>query len=350
MLMSLVSALLLLPPSAAAEYGLLIATSERSRDERGGQQRFTTHWVLIGEKTFSRTFPDLIVATNERGFLRLSIWRRCQMNRIGGFDECRDNVWIAPLGSSQRRPSTIGVAGKDPDDPCSFDKVVVGHASSRLLSLTLQAGNSESCEPRGKRTLEEVFVRTLSSRRALSIVDAVGPTSKNAYAAAAQRARSVYSDEEPEESDVLLPEDAIKAQGEDERCRADPQATRRWGIERRNGAWRPFLYQEPAGYDCRLRAPVKAEIPAHMIGSDKLPVPLKTLQAQLVTNDAFASPDGRLVVLDRGVVEIRRFQSGKLGEPLLTLPQGQIVMLQWAVGPQIQRWNIALKQQPSQTR
>ena len=345
-MLALLTAVLILAPPPRPEYGLLVGTSNRSAFDMGGRQQFTTYWIRIGKDvTLAATLTDLVLPRNDHEFLRIAMRRECELSADGGdHDECRDTLWTAPFASSDSGPHHSFPANTSPDDPCCYEKLVVKYATQGLLSMERWIGDSVDCDPLG-RTSVEAFVRQVASARELSVGEVVGPKGTSAYVAAAQRARDVSSDDTPEESDVVLPETDVVAQNlYASLCRADRQATTRWEISRRNGAWRPALYQK-LGCQCELWAPIKAHLPRRLTGADSLPVPLEQLQKDSLPDDVFASPDGRVMLADyNSSLQIRPYEAGALGDALLTLPEGRVVMLRWATGAQIRRWDLVLRQ------
>ena len=82
-------------------------------------------------------------------------------------------------------------------------------------------------------------------------------------------------------------------------------------------------------------------LPASALGFREPSVPWKAIKARVRrASDAHISPDRSVWLLDVGDNLVLTRARG--GSPLITLPRANVVMVQWAIGPHVMRWDDVL--------
>jgi hypothetical protein len=110
-----------------------------------------------------------------------------------------------------------------------------------------------------------------------------------------------------------------------------------------HGRWRPVLIEQLGTGDCQLLPVLDVALATTLTGHDALQPSWTALGKQFKgLEDAFASPRGDLVIVQsRDSLHVHLAGGDRLGKRIGTIPfaQREIVMLQWATGRNVTRWN-----------
>ncbi len=215
---------------------------------------------------------------------------------------------------------------------CSWSEIDIKFVSSEYLALGERSGQTEECEPRGGRWYQSYYVSRFNGDSSLALSHfAAGRIDSVARLALARSAKDLAKDELCTNMvEGFNPDDVVEIGGQ-------------WYPSRVEGRWRPVLIEELGTGDCQLLPVVDVPLAGTLTGHDSLRPSWAMLTKQLKgLQDAFASPRGDLVIV-RSADSLRvHFVAGEtLGTRIGAIPfgQGEIVMLQWATGRNVARWN-----------
>lgn len=311
------------PAQTPAGVGLLLGLATVSEYD-SAPQVLTTYWITRtgGGARVVRSIPGLVVPRAD-GFWRATITRACMLpeNYIPEDIEkvhCVDTLWTGPATQPLPPVSTNWMT------PCSAEYVELRFASPPVLSQWSRLWLSD-CAARGFSDRYREWVRTWERDSGLAFA-ALGPGAGDAYAEAARRALNVGA-----------PYDAPLAQ--DSTCEADPRDQTGWRIERDSTGWRGVLFQQQGSELCLLEGPIAWPLPDSVVGYRDPPVSWPAVTAAVPdARQAFAAPGGALVLVagPGGNRLLELTESG--ARQLLALPDGQVVMVQWATGGAVARW------------
>jgi hypothetical protein len=91
---------------------------------------------------------------------------------------------------------------------------------------------------------------------------------------------------------------------------------------------------------------IEPRLPVAVTGHDTLVMPWTSIVAAVPRAiDAFSSPAAdMLIVVAPSELQVFEVRGQSLGEKLVTVPAGQVVMIQWALGRNVARWTAAVRQ------
>jgi hypothetical protein len=126
-------------------------------------------------------------------------------------------------------------------------------------------------------------------------------------------------------------------------CHADAEADDAWTLVRREGAWRPEVFQD-GGWFCWPRSEIRIALPKTLVGTDRLAISWRTLsQAMPDLQDAVSSPDATwtLLLTPSALVFVPRSDVAHRTR-LSSVPKAKIVMAEWAIGTHVGEWSKVL--------
>ena len=328
-------------PGALAQSGVLIGTSSPAGYE--------TLWIVRdASRPLHATIPDLLVPRAD-GWWRLGTTPICSTG--GPESESMDVLWRVRRDSTPviseichevpRGELPLPIYGEDSAAAdsarrelvrCSWSKIQIKFVSPEYLAVGEQSGQTEECEPRGGRWYQSYYVSRFNGDSSLALaelssvrVDSIGRL------ALTSDARVLAKDEVC--ANVVAGFDATEL--------LEIGAT--WYPSRAAGRWMPVLVEQLGTGDCQLEPEVDVALDKALTGHDVLR-PSWTVLAKQVKGleDAFSSPSGDLVIVRVADSLFVHLDGGaKLGRRVAALPFSgrQIVMLQWATGRNVARWD-----------
>jgi hypothetical protein len=208
---------------------------------------------------------------------------------------------------------------------CGYEHLTITFVSPDFVAVSRVAGQSEDCEPRGYHSHASATVRRL---------DAIGtPLGYASVAGAGARPRMLrQTGPDPGCPDL----DFSDLSGE----------LSEWFIQRRAGQWRARTFFQPGLADCIYTNEIQQPLPLAVTGHDTLVMPWTSIVAAVPKAiDAFSSPAAdMLIVVAPSELQVFEVRGQSLGQKLVTVPAGQVVMIQWALGGNVARWTAAVRQ------
>jgi hypothetical protein len=337
-------ALAIVPLPARAQSGVLIGMATHPAPDGGEREKapaFRTVWIAHDAARARRltTIPALVVPRRD-GFWRLGLTNVCEGSEDAKNQSDRDIVWVVPIGATpvltQRSPCGPVVKPPAPMAPwemrekgfvthCGYEHLAITFVSPDFVAVSRVAGQSEECEPRGYRSYASATVRRL---------DSLDTPIEYASVAGAWARPSVRRQAEPDPGCRDLDFSDLPGELSD------------WLIERRAGRWRALTFFQPGLADCMYTNEIQQPLPLAATGHDTLVMPWTSIVAAVPqATDAFSSPAAdMLVVVAQGELQVFEVRRRSLGRKLVTVPSGQVVMIQWALGRNVARWTTALSQ------
>jgi hypothetical protein len=215
---------------------------------------------------------------------------------------------------------------------CSWGRIEIKFVSPEYLAVGESSGQTEECEPRGGRWYQSYYVSRFNgdsafalSRFAETPVDSIGRLALSRAATELTKDEMCTRIVDGFNAKELLEVGAA------------------WYPSREQGRWMPVLMEELGTGDCQLLPVVDVALAVALTGHDSLRPPWDVLAKQqkgLV--DAFTSPRGDLVIARTGdSLFVHLGDAAKVGRRIGALPftGRQIVMIQWATGRSVARWN-----------
>lgn len=215
---------------------------------------------------------------------------------------------------------------------CSWSRTEIKFVSPEYVAVGDRSGQTEECEPRGGRWYQTYYVSRFNGDSSLALTEAAGPRVDSAGRVAHLRAL------------------AERRRGEGcTHAVASFDSTRvrevggEWYPARASGRWVPVLFTQIGTSDCRLDTVVDMSLASSLTGVDSLRPRWSVLARQVDgLRDALSSPSGDLVVArvsDSLVVYLS--DGNRLGRRIgaLPFPNREIVMIQWATGRSVARWD-----------
>ncbi len=343
---------------SAQRSGVLLGVTDAITDQSGDYDDFSTiHppsyrtlWIARdanGELKILATLPELIVPRRD-GFWHVGISQRCAIddsNKDFPIESLTQDVWAAPVGKT----SPIGESGPcplhKPEDyaplygrseedkgklaQCGFALASIHYLSPEIMGMSMEEGGSEACEAgRGGRITKKYSVRHFDYQ-AIGFGQ-LGPAARDAYFKA-------------------LPKQGTNSFGT--ACGdTSNDEDMGWRVEHKSGSWRPYAHQSLGFFECAADAPIHFQLPAAVTGDVMTPLDWKVIRSRIGDiSDAFASPDGdMLIAITKSEMRFFEARKGVPGKLLLTLPAGEMVMVQWATGTHVQDWTTELGKLPKQ--
>ena len=310
---------------------------------------YETLWIVRdASKPLHATIPDLLVPRSE-GWWRLGTTPICPTG--GPDDEFMDVLWRAradstpviaelchelPRGELPLPLKADDSAARDSLAKelvrCSWSKIDIKFVSPEYLALGERSGQTEECEPRGGRWYQSYYVSRFNGDSSVALaqfvatnVDSIGRS------ALAREAKQLAKDEmctnivEGFKAEELL------------------EIGSAWYPVRAQGRWRPVLIEQLGTGDCQLLPVLDVTLASTLTGHDVLRPSWATLAKQVKRlEDAFTSPRGDLVIVRSGDSLLVHLGTGDhLGKRIgaIPFPHREIVMVQWATGRNVARWN-----------
>ena len=328
-------------PTAEGQSGVLIGVAKP-----GG---YETLWIVRdAARPVHATIPDLLVPRAD-GWWRLGTVAICPTG--GPDDESMQVLWRARADSApviaeicheaQRGELPLPIYADDSAARdslkkelvrCSWSKVDVKFVSPEYLALGERSGQTEECEPRGGRWYQSYYVSLFNGDSSLALPQFVAPKVDSVgRVALAHAARELAKDE--------LCTNVVEGFNVNELIEIGAA----WHPSRVHGRWRPVLIEQLGTGDCQLLPVLDVTLSSTLTGHDALQPSWSALAKQAKgLHDAFASPRGDLVILhSRDSLHVHLGAGDRLGKRIGTIPfaQREIVMLQWATGRNVARWN-----------
>ena len=215
---------------------------------------------------------------------------------------------------------------------CSWSKIEIKFVSPQYLALGERSGQTEECEPRGGRWYQSYYVSQFNGDSSVALAELA---SKSVDSVARVALAS-----------------AAKELAKDEVCtnffeRFDPrellEVGAAWYPSRVSGRWLPVLVEQLGPPECQLHSVVDVVLRRTFTGHDVLRPSWSALSRRVKgLNDAFSSPSGDLLLTraaDSLFVHVGHGEN--LGRRIGSVPFSgrEIVMLQWATGRNVARWN-----------
>jgi len=327
--------------STLGQSGVLVGVAKPSGYE--------TLWIVRdAARPVHATIPDLLVPRGD-GWWRVGTVPICSTEAVDG--QAMDVLWRTRADSAptiseicHEVPASDLTYATQPDDSasadslkrvlvrCSWSHIDIKFVSPEHLAAGERSGQTEECEPRGGRWYQSYYVSRFhgDSSFSLSRVSAT-PIASVGRSALAHAAKDLARDEMCERVVAgFNPEELV-------------EVGTAWYPVRARGRWSAILMEELGTGDCQLLPIVDVALATTFTGHDVLRPSWNALARQVKgLVDAFASPRGDLVIVraaDSLFVHVA--EAEKLGRRIGALPfkEREIVMIQWATGKNVARWN-----------
>lgn len=337
-----ISALSVLSPlGAGAQSGVLIGVAKP-----GG---YETLWIMRDPaRLLHATIPALLVPRAD-GWWRVGTVPICSTEGVQG--QAMDVLWRVRADSTpviaeichEVAASDLPFAGSAAEDTtvtdslrtmvrCSWSHISIKFVSAEYMAVGETSGQTEACEPRGGRWYQSYYVSRFNgdssfalSRFATASVDSLGRV------ALARAATELAKDE------------MCTKVVEGFNARELLEVGVAWYPVRSRGRWRATLMEELGTGDCQLLPTIDVVLASALTGHDSLNPSWNVLKRHVTgLVDAFTSPRGDLVIA-RGKDSLLVYlgEGERLGRRIgaVAFAEGDIVMLQWASGRNVARWN-----------
>lgn len=328
-------------PSALAQSGVLIGVSTPTGYE--------TLWVVRDASPPLRaTIPELLVPRPD-GWWRLGTTPICSTGGPEG--QWMEVLWRARADSTPviseichelprgELPLPIYAEDSAAADSarkelvrCSWSKIQINFVSPEYLAVGEQSGQTEECEPRGGRWYQSYYVSRFNGDSSLALAELSSPRVDSVGRVALSTAAKELAKDEVCASIV---------EGFDVAELLEIGAA--WYPSRFGGRWMPVLVEQLGTGECQLHPIVDIALDTELTGHDVLRPSWTALSKHIKgLTDAFGSPGGDMVIV-RAMDSLFVHLGGreKLGRRVGAVPFSgrQIVMLQWATGRNVARWD-----------
>jgi hypothetical protein len=349
--LSALSALSALSP-LSAQSGVLIGVSAppgRLTDSASHPLRYQTLWIVRdAARPIRATIPDLLVPRAD-GWWRVGTVAICPTG--GPPNEDVEVLWRARADSTpvvtelchevprgdlpllmHAEDSAAADSARRELVRCSWSEIQVKFLSPEHMAVGETTGQTEECEPRGGRWYQSYYTSRFHGDSSLALAELAGPRADSLGRIALSRvAREV------------APEDLCTNILEGYQPGGLIDGGGAWYPSRDRGRWAPVLFEQVGTADCQLHATVEASLPRAFTSHDGLRPPWTALAKRIpALQDAFASPNGDLVIAKVRDSLLVYFADGReLSRRIAAVPlsAGEIVMIQWATGRHVARWN-----------
>src|SRR5688500_8406250 len=327
--------------NAAAQAGVLVGVAKP-----GG---YETLWIVRDvSRPLHATIPDLLVPRAD-GWWRLGTAPICPTG--GPDDEFMEVLWRARADSTPviaeichelprgELPLPLYAEDSAARDSlakelvrCSWSKIDIKFVAPEYLALGERSGQTEECEPRGGRWYQSYYVSRFNGDSSFSLSRVSATPIDSAGRSALARAANDLARAE-------MCERVVAGFNVEELVEVGTA----WYPVRARGRWAATLMEELGTGDCQLLPIVDVALATTFTGHDVLRPSWNALARQVKgLVDAFASPRGDLVIVraaDSLFVHVA--EAEKLGRRIGALPfkEREIVMIQWATGKNVARWN-----------
>lgn len=332
--------------SSAQQSGVLLGVAERQYGDVDSW-RYTTLWIVNDQsRPLRATVSDLLVPRRD-GFWRMGVIETCTV-LSPDFPEpmTRDVVWRARLGElavvntgceggdSTTRPDSLvdSTVANDStkNDPCHYETTWIGAVTADLIGYWSESGKRGWCESRGFDWLTHASVRRFAGDSALPLDSLLGAGAKAAYTSAITG---------PFKHDTTFQCPELEADDVFDDWLVD------WTIERDAGRWQPFAFHQPyASAACQYQHAIKSTKP--IVRNAPLRPAWRVIHAAVPNLvDATTSPGGDLTVATTpDSVFVFASNGGTVGRRLFAAPLDgpRLVMIEWATGANVARWNQAV--------
>lgn len=336
------SALSVLSPLAAdAQSGVLIGVAKQ-----GG---YETLWIVRDPaRSLHATIPALLVLRAD-GWWRVGTVPICSTEAVDG--QAMDVLWRVRADSTpviaeichEVAASDLPFAGAAAEDTtvadslrtmlrCSWSHISIKFVSAEYMAVGETSGQTKACEPRGGRWYQSYYVSRFNGDSSLALSTFAAPSVDSLGRVALARAATELA---KDEMCTRVVEGFNAAELVD--------VGDAWYPVRSRGRWRPSLMEELGTGDCQLLPTLDVVLATALTGHDSL-YPSWTVLTRQVKGlvDAFTSPRGDLVIArGRDSLFVYLGEGEKLGRRIGVIPfaEREIVMLQWATGRKVARWN-----------
>lgn len=340
-LLALSALSVLSPLGADAQSGVLIGVAKP-----GG---YETLWIVRDPaRSVHTTIPALLVPRSD-GWWRVGTAPICSTEEVEG--QAMDVLWRVRADSTpviaeichEVAASDLPYARAVAEDTavadslqtmvrCSWSHISIKFVSAEYMAVGETSGQTEACEPRGGRWYQSYYVSRFNGDSSLALSTFATPSVDSIGRAALTRAATELAKDE-------MCTEVVRGFNASELV--DVGAA--WYPVRWRGRWRPTLMEELGTGDCQLLPTVDVVLANALTGHDSLK-PSWGVVARQVKGlvDAFTSPRGDLVIA-RGKDSLFVYlgEAEKLGRRIGAIPfaDRDIVMLQWATGRNVARWN-----------
>jgi hypothetical protein len=328
-------------PSALAQSGVLIGVSKPTGYE--------TVWIVRdSSRPIRATIPDLLVPRPD-GWWRVGTVPICATG--GPESQSMHVLWRAradsipvvseichelPRGELplpvQAEDSVVADSLKRQLVRCSWSNIKVKFVSPEHIAVGETSGQTEECEPRGGRSFQTYYVSRFHGDSLLAIAHFAGPRIDSiGRVTLAQAARELVRDDVC----TTLVENLDAGETFD--------GADQWYPSRLRGQWMAVLFNQISTENCQLVPLVEVTLASALTGHDALRPAWSVLEKQVKgLQDALASPRGDLVIVRASDSLFVHLAAGEhLGQRVAAVPfrEYQIVMIQWATGSHVARWN-----------
>jgi hypothetical protein len=327
--------------SASAQSGVLVGVATSSGYE--------TLWIVgDASRTVRATIPSLLVPRGD-GWWRLGTTGICPTG--GPEDQSMYVLWRSRADST---PAVSEICHELPrgelplpiyaDDSatadslrkelvrCSWSRIDIKFVSPEYIAVGETSGQTEECEPRGGRWYQTYYVSRFNGDSLLPLsgfaerrIDSI------ARVALTLAAKDLARDELC--TNVVAHFDAAEL--------VDVGAE--WYPTRVRGHWIPVVFNQLTTGECQLENIVETSLSRTLTGPDSLGVAWAGIAKRVSgLEDAFTSPDGSVVLAHAADSLLVHLGDGRsLGRRIASVPfaNRRIVMIQWATGRHVKRWN-----------
>jgi len=350
--------------ASSGKVGVLVGFSSDAGLSRGKDgatvSRYETWWIVrddSGARVTSK-LPDIVLPRKD-GFWRLGIQATCQF-RARDKGDADDHGEIVTEDIEYAVP--IGQTPKILMEYPACDAATAARVLSPTYdpySATSSANPAAECRWKTKSFMS-VLPDVASTYASEGVRESCDPHQHEEYSAHAQNPDDLRSDipfgkmfGDKGNAEWSRAIGAELAKDRSNCSDAPPPETGGWYLAHGEGRWRAVALVQWGPYtaDCVFSANAKVSVPRALTHAAPLSIPWVELEKELPgVSDAYVSPDGSLLVAIQSTenaanhqwrvssVGVFEFSGNKVGAKLLDLPRADIVMVEWAGGPYVDKW------------